>query len=664
MKNIALLAPDFSIEHCQDFIKGVLQYYEKCPDVNVFVTQTLFSHDSRGIFDYQYWAGAEVLKSSQIDAYIIITSVYCSAFSIDRIREILSQYDNRPIISASIDLGMKNSYAVMNNCEKSYDDTVRHLKNEHNCKRIAFIAANSTNSPEAFERFEAFKSALKKNDLEFYEDLVFEGAFNSEDAEADILKKINSKEDLKFDALVSASDLMLVGAKRAFDKLGISMPEDVKAVGFDDAVFASLSSPKFSTINQNITGQGARCAEIALRVLNGEKVDHIVTSDLVPMFRQSCGCISKADPSLIYKDIEGEICKEETLKGNLLELYMNEILEKHKYASLLDLVKAANTLKQLYFNLTSLVDVAMLEDLAICLYEEPVFMNKHESTDIPNKAEMIMYSGRSKTSKKVYKPDITFNWHRSLCPINSIREEHGAYVLYPIFSGEANYGYFISKPRKKNFDAYTVNLKILISVFSSAIEYTNNIVQKEKLSSANLHLTEANTNLYMQSKTDELTKLLNRRGFMEIGQRTIDIVQEMGNTCLIFFADLDGLKTINDSYGHEMGDKALKLQAEVLKQVFRTSDIVGRLSGDEFGIIASSMSLDYVDIVREKVEKLNKAISVRNNLPFTLSISFGAVELTGTAVLTKLLTEADKVLYEEKRKKHAQMDKEKAGTKS
>ena len=50
MKNIALLAPDFSVEHCQDFIKGVLQYYEKCPDINVFVTQTLFGYDFKGIF--------------------------------------------------------------------------------------------------------------------------------------------------------------------------------------------------------------------------------------------------------------------------------------------------------------------------------------------------------------------------------------------------------------------------------------------------------------------------------------------------------------------------------------------------------------------------------------------------------------------------------------
>lgn len=167
MKNIALLAPDFSVEHCQDFIKGVLQYYEKCPDINVFVTQTLFGYDFKGIFDYQYWSGLEILKSAQIDAYIVISSVYCSLLSLEKIKEFVSQFDNRPVISASIDLGLENSYAVINDCRQSYFDVIKHLKKEHGCKKIAFISANSTGSPEALERFESFKEALKKINLNF-----------------------------------------------------------------------------------------------------------------------------------------------------------------------------------------------------------------------------------------------------------------------------------------------------------------------------------------------------------------------------------------------------------------------------------------------------------------------------------------------------------------
>ena len=93
-----------------------------------------------------------------------------------------------------------------------------------------------------------------------------------------------------------------------------------------------------------------------------------------------------------------------------------------------------------------------------------------------------------------------------------------------------------------------------------------------------------------------------------------------------------------------------------LKEVFRSTDVVGRLSGDEFGIVAVGMNLIQVDRVRLKLDMMNEKLSRENNLPFTLSVSLGAVDLQKSSILKKLLSEADKSLYEEKRKKrHARL---------
>ena len=116
---------------------------------------------------------------------------------------------------------------------------------------------------------------------------------------------------------------------------------------------------------------------------------------------------------------------------------------------------------------------------------------------------------------------------------------------------------------------------------------------------------------------------------------------------------MDGLKKINDTYGHEMGDKAIMLQARVLKDIFRSSDVIGRLSGDEFGIVALGMKMSHIEKIRLKIEMLCKKVSIENQLPFTLSISLGAVDLQKSSVLKKLLSEADKELYKEKKIKHA-----------
>lgn len=471
MKSIAVFTTDFILEHCQDFIKGVLDYYKDKPDVSVFVTQTQFYKDSLSVFDYQYWSGAEILKSKQIDAYIILSSVYCSIWDKNKLKEIAGSLGDRPVISASIDLEQKSTYAVLHDSKKGYEDVIKHLKNEHGCKKIAFMSANSTRSTEAYERYNSFLNAMKENNLEFDDSMLFDGSFDENVAEKELKTKLKTREDVKFDALVCASDLMAVGSMRALNSIGISVPEDVKIIGFDDSIFASLSTPKLSTISQSVISQGSCCAELAYKIVSGEKVDKLVYSDLKTIYRQSCGCIDKSNQNQVYMNEKNQVCNDDSGRRNLLDMYMNEIQEKHKYISLLDRVKVSNTLRQFFFNMNFIVDIAMLENMAICLYEEPIFQNRQDEFVLPEIVEMYMYSDRSLKSK-AFKPGILFNPAERICPIDDIREEKGAFIVYPIFSGETNYGYIVAKPKKSNMGAYTLNMKILIAAISSAVEYS------------------------------------------------------------------------------------------------------------------------------------------------------------------------------------------------
>jgi diguanylate cyclase (GGDEF)-like protein len=171
----------------------------------------------------------------------------------------------------------------------------------------------------------------------------------------------------------------------------------------------------------------------------------------------------------------------------------------------------------------------------------------------------------------------------------------------------------------------------------------------------NISLQQSNSTLDIQSKTDELTRILNRRGFMELGQKTLDLAADARKHGVIYFADLDGLKKINDTYGHDMGDEAIKAAADVISQSLRSNDIVGRLSGDEFAAIAIGMKLSHEQKFREKVTSLCQMISKDRGFPFTLSMSIGAVEFSleeESARLSDLLSLADDKLYIEKKEKH------------
>ena len=169
----------------------------------------------------------------------------------------------------------------------------------------------------------------------------------------------------------------------------------------------------------------------------------------------------------------------------------------------------------------------------------------------------------------------------------------------------------------------------------------------------NQRLEALTEELSKESRTDELTGIFNRRGFMEYGQRMLDLSIATGAKGSVFFFDMDGLKKINDTWGHKTGDAAIQTLAEVLKEAFHKSDIVGRLSGDEFAVIAPGFDKKNGPILRTRIEQLCKEFSLKEKLPLEISTSFGiATYSSDKTKLNQLLMQADKELYKEKKIKH------------
>ena len=650
MKKIGVIIPTFNIEYSTEFLHGIYEYFNG-KDVTVIFTQTKLPHSTVGMYDYQYWQSAELLFAQEIDALIVATGVYCAGIPQEELESELYRFGRRPVISAAIPLNLPNCYTVQADCKKSYLDVVTHLKNVHGCKNIAFLSAAATKSKEAIERLEAFKEAMAANKLKFNEKFLFEGKFTDFDAEAAMKKTLKTKADVKFDAVVCANDMMAIGCYRVLQELGLSIPGDVKVVGFDDAQFASRANPRLSTINQNIYNQGYQCAKTALEVLEGKDVDRIIYSELQPKFRQSCGCIPMDSSEDVYKSTTGDILEEGEHLISRLKQYMNDLDERNNIIILLDILKGANTMRQFYYNLKHIIHLCSMEDMIVNLYPIPVYMDYNEDFVIPEKMELSMYSDII-NDKEEFSPGTKFNPSNVIFSEPSLDNRAGQYVLHPIFSGETSYGYLICKINKNKFADYAIYLKIIITTISSAIEYTNRLLETERLTSKYTELQEDNTTLTKQSKTDELTGVLNRRGYYEFGQRTLDIIQEMEHAGIVFFADMDNLKKINDTYGHDVGDEAIKLLAEIFKMVFRSNDVIGRLGGDEFGIVAPGMIKEHVPLIRKKIDETCKKESKRLKLPYTLSVSVGYASLEKSSLLKQLMSEADEMLYKEKRKKH------------
>ncbi|NLW48843.1 MAG: GGDEF domain-containing protein, partial [Firmicutes bacterium] len=166
-------------------------------------------------------------------------------------------------------------------------------------------------------------------------------------------------------------------------------------------------------------------------------------------------------------------------------------------------------------------------------------------------------------------------------------------------------------------------------------------------------LAEYNEKLSNISQTDELTGLYNRRGFMNLANQNLRLARKRGKNGLLFFVDIDDLKQINDQYGHDEGDLAIKAVGVILAKTFRASDIIARLGGDEFTILATDSSLNILPKIEERLSKFTKEYNLQSGKPYQLSISIGAVPFQSyeSVSLENLMSQADNILYKEKKRK-------------
>lgn len=161
--------------------------------------------------------------------------------------------------------------------------------------------------------------------------------------------------------------------------------------------------------------------------------------------------------------------------------------------------------------------------------------------------------------------------------------------------------------------------------------------------------------LRKESTIDELTGLANRRGFLMLAEQHAMLAKRTGEHFVVAFIDMDRLKPINDTLGHQAGDAAIAEIAEVLRACFRGSDILGRLGGDEFAALLPATDENSETSIRDR---LHRELQTRNSKPdrrYSLSISVGIVatdpERYGS--IEEVLAQADALMYEEKQRGRA-----------
>jgi len=236
-----------------------------------------------------------------------------------------------------------------------------------------------------------------------------------------------------------------------------------------------------------------------------------------------------------------------------------------------------------------------------------------------------------------------------LLPSESLPEERFSLAVMCLYHMENIFGYMIMEVDYRISELVYVYLQQIISLSLRILTLW------EQQRKSRRELEKFNIKLKEMAERDALTGLYNRRGFFELGEKIIQSAREKRLTLGVFFIDLDNLKLINDRFGHIEGDEALKSTAFILKNCFRRSDLIARVGGDEFVVIAinSKMENNFEELLITRLYNLLHKYNLTSNKEYVLSFSVGYSTFNPQEITTleHIITVVDEKLYREKQRK-------------
>lgn len=544
--------------------------------------------------------------------------------------------------------------------EENYRALIEHLVTVHHCKTFNVITGPKDNT-DSMARLAICTDVLAHHDIRLAGQRIFTGNFEEDSGNA-AMEYFSSQGLLPADCIICMNDDMATGVSEYAKSHRLSIPQDFRLVGFDGVTSTAFYDVPLSTLCINVEGVGQKAAEHAITLAEGGKIPGKLEIESLPKYRKSCGCIPADDTKTEYIGKDGTAVPYP--QDHDSSIY-------HKYTSLehglfliqrfTDTLTNTLSIRQIIRPLKKELLSLHVKSCAVVLFRHKLDTRLKDGLCLPATAELLFsYEEPAQSGlepQELPRSLMVFNPQKRMLPEGSFREKQSFLIVRTLYYDHFICGYMVFNPGTLAKPLIDTSCSMISSLLASAIVVTERSAIEAHQENMLRQLQVSNSKLIKlsgESLTDELTKLYNRRGIMNFGQQTIDLAVEMQGKGLVFYADMDGLKAINDTYGHDAGDLAITTMGKILKSTFREQDIIGRMGGDEFVIVAGGIAEEIVPLIKERLDSAAEEWYQTNKPPFRLSISFGkAAFYAGNSNLETLLALADKELYKEKEKKHA-----------
>ena len=590
----------------------------------------------------QYWneedlsaetAIFDVIPYKSVDAVIIMDEKIKSHSVANRIIEASRSY-SKPVIT--IDGSYEGVSRICFDYPAGFENVVRHVMERKVLKNPHMMAGFKGNIFSE-ERIEIFKKVVTEYGFEFNESMVSYGDFWSNPTR-EAMQKLIDKGNIP-DAVICANDIMAINVFDVLTSNGYSVPGDVLVSGFDGYDEALLMDPKITTVSCNTSELADATVEMIKKIFESDGKMPAVERKVVPVLipNESTGCPAYTGQT-----------------QNILSRFNNNFYRHQDDIRILynitTSMQLANSPEQMISQLKKLVnDEKVTQSLTCvmnknCFDRDDYFFDKYNST-VNLQDFTYVYDADNETNIVEVEVEDTL-----LRPDNK-RFMEKVNSGYPVIFNALDYmdtlmGYVYYNYQSYDIIKYSRTANITNTISMGVGGYINSSYQRG--------LVEKIDKMY---KKDALTGLLNRIGFQNLYDRIRSSDENYGREVTVIMSDLDGLKYINDNYGHEEGDNAIITIAKALKKSCPEDALCVRYGGDEiFAMIIGKYDIEGVmDHIKKELADYNE--TSEKEYMVVVSCGFASYKLDEDFDIKKALRNADKKMYEEKKQHRMEQGK-------
>lgn len=516
-------------------------------------------------------------------------------------------------------------YNVTIDNTSAMEELVRHIIKDHGARTLEYLSGPESN-PESNERYAAFLRVCSENGISVSPERIHHGELRSIDGTRAAEEMLLSGRPLP-DALICANDAMALTAISEFTRNGIRIPEDMIVTGFDYTFNARHHFPALSTVKRPLELAGYTACKTVTDLIDGILHEKTQRFECRAVFSESCGCKNNAPDDIVsYKKNVFSIIDRSRDDINLLNRMSAKLAEAMSESESMNII-------------SSFLGDIDCECCCICMCDgwDDVWKGNERLT--------VGYAKRMHVPLIWDKGSVRFFGSFDTAQMNPIPPEGSGNITYflPLHFSERCLGYFVII--NSDFPIKSMMCHSMLMNISNSLENVR------KLISLNSAIKELDR-LYV---IDPLCGIYNRSGFIRTADEKFNLCKLKGEKVMIAFVDMDGLKLVNDKYGHIEGDYALKKLADVLSDCCKEGWFCARFGGDEFVLFGAGAGEAEAEELKKNFEQRLRQINSSGVKPYKIYASIGTLvsQVTDDQALFDIINQADEIMYEQKKHKRS-----------